>query len=63
MSAMNKNELLSENKMQQAFAIFDNVSIVMFYMKQDQDGYISKKDLENVIGTFEPTVFQYNIDI
>ena len=50
---MNKEKLLSLEKMAMAFKIFDI----------DGDGFISKNELESVMGELEEDVKSFNIDL
>jgi calcium-dependent protein kinase len=47
MAAMNQEKLLSMNKIEQAFKIFD----------QDGDGFISKQEMKQVMGDIQDNVW------
>ena len=54
-AAMNKEKLLSMEKMNQAFTIIDLV--IWKFISKDGDNFISKKELEYVMGDIDDDVY------
>lgn len=53
-AAMNEEKLLNKNKIEQAFKMFDEVTIFHYLVfnckNKDGDGFITKTELENIMG-------------